>query len=560
VTALDQPPARPVPVNPARSFPAGWLDTTDHKRIALLTLGTALTLLVAMGGLALTMRTQLAQPEMHILGADTYDEFFTIHGSGMIYLVMTPFAIGLGLYLVPLQIGAVNVAAPRVTMLGFWLYLAGAASMLSGFLTSGGAGDQGWYSYPPLASSRHSPGPGVDLWILGVTLVAVGMLLMAGTVLWTALLKRAPGVTMLRLPVLSWSVVVTNLMVIGAFPSLLVAMAILAVGRINPAIFDNNMWNIGYQHVFWFFGHPVVYVMFFPFVGAVVEVLSTFARRRYFGYKPTVLALLVFAALSMSVWGHHMFTTGQSSNDYFSLTSILLLVPAGVEYFGFLATVIGGRLVFPTPMLFALAFVPQFLVGGLTGIMISMPAVDYQVTDSYFIVAHWHYTLAAGSLFGFLAGFYFWFPKATGLMLREDLGKAHFWLWLVGTNVTFLPMFYLGLHGMPRRIPTYLPTDGFTAANLTATVGSAVLGLGTVVFLTNLLVSFCARRPAPPDPWQGHTLEWATSSPPPPTNFTPEYPIPKVRSFAPLLDLRELREQHRGAPIGPATDADGSGP
>ncbi|MBO0849822.1 MAG: cbb3-type cytochrome c oxidase subunit I [Pseudonocardia sp.] len=542
MTTVDRPPAHAGPVNPARSFPAGWLDTTDHKRIALLTLGTAVALLVAMGALALTMRAQLAQPELHILSADNYDEFFTIHGSGMIYLVMTPMAIGLGLYLVPLQIGAVNVAAPRVTMLGYWLYLGGAVSMLCGFLTDGGAANQGWYSYPPLASSRHSPSAGVNLWILGVTLVAVGMLLMAATVLWTALLKRAPGVTMLRLPVLSWSVVVTNLMVIGSFPSLLAAMGILAAGRVDPGIFDDNLWNIGYQHVFWFFGHPVVYVMFFPFVGAVVEVLSTFARRRYFGYKPTVLSLLAFAALSMSVWGHHMFTTGQSANNYYSLTSVSLLVPAGVEYFGFLATVIGGRLVFPTPMLFALAFVPQFLVGGLTGIMLGTPVVDYQVTDSYFIVAHWHYTLAAGSLFGFMAAFYFWFPKATGLTLREGLGKAHFWLWLLGTNVTFLPMFYLGFLGMTRRVPTYLPSDSFTLPNLVATIGSGLLGLGTVVFLTNVLNAFCTRRAVPPDPWGGHTLEWATSSPPPPTNFTAEYPIPPVRSFAPLLDLRERHE------------------
>jgi cytochrome c oxidase subunit 1 len=382
-------------------------------------------------------------------------------------------------------------------------------------------------------------------------MVGVGMMLIAGTVLWTALLKRAPGVTMLRLPVMCWSVVVTNLMVIGSFPSLLAAMAILGAGRINPSIFDNNLWNIGYQHVFWFFGHPVVYVMFFPFVGAVVEVLSTFAQRRYFGYRATVLSLLAFAGLSMSVWGHHMFTTGQSSNDYFSLTSILLLVPAGVEYFGFLATVIGGRLIFHTAMLFALAFVPQFLIGGLTGIMLGTPVVDYQVTDSYFIVAHWHYTLAAGSLFGFLAGFYFWFPKATGLMLREDLGKTHFWLWLVGTNVTFLPMFYLGLRGMPRRMPTYLPGDGFSGANLISTIGSGLLGLGTVVFVVNLLVSFCAQRRAAPNPWRAHTLEWATSSPPPPTNFTPTYPIPSVRSFAPLLDLREQQQPDQaGAPIG----------
>jgi cytochrome c oxidase subunit 1 len=545
VTATEHRPTTPSPV-PAprpRTTVLAWLTSTDHKRIALLTLGTAVFLLIAIGALALTMRAQLAQPELHVLSNERYNQFFTIHGSGMIYLVMTPFAIGLGLYLVPLQIGAAAVAAPRMAMLGYWLYLGGAIVMLSGFATSTGAADQGWYSYPPLASTRFTPGPGVDLWIVGVALAGLGMMLQAICVLWTALAKRPRGMTLLRMPVFTWSAVATNLMVIGAFPSLLVAMGILAAGRINPDIFTQDLWNIGYQHVFWFFGHPVVYVMFFPFVGAVAEALATFGARRYFGYKITVVALLAFAALSMSVWGHHMFTTGEAENPYYSLTSILLLVPAGLEYFGFLATLLGGRLRFPTPMLFALAFVPQFLIGGLTGIMVGTPTVDYQVTDSYFIVGHWHYTLAAGSLFGFFAGFYFWFPKATGLRLREGLGKAHFWLWLVGTNTTFLPMFFLGLDGMPRRIPSYLPMDGFGTLNLISTIGAGILAIGTIVFVVDLVVSVRHPRPAGDDPWGGFTLEWATSSPPPPQNFDPAHPVPPIHSYAPLLDLRGGEER-----------------
>ncbi|MBW0089433.1 cbb3-type cytochrome c oxidase subunit I [Pseudonocardia sp. KRD-184] len=525
----------------------GWLTTTDHKRIGLLTLGTATVLLLVIGALALTIRTQLAQPELEVLDNDTYNQFFTMHGSGMIYLVMTPYAIGLGLYLVPLQIGTTNVAAPRATLVAYYLYLAGAVTMLSGFATSSGAADHGWYSYPPLAGTRYTPGPGVDLWILGVTLAGTGLLIMSATVLWTTLLKRGPGMTMLRMPVFTWSTVATNLMAVGAFPALLVSMGILALGRMNPDLFTENAWNIGYQHVFWFFGHPVVYVMFFPFVGAVAEVLATFSGRRFFGYRITVVSLLTFAALSMSVWGHHMFTTGQAENDYYSLTSILLLVPAGLEYFGLLGTVSGGRLRFDTPMLFALAFIPQFLVGGLTGIMTGTPSVDYDIHDTYFIVAHWHYTLAAGSLFGFFAGFYFWFPKATGILLREGLGKTHFWLWVVGTNLTFFPMFLLGLHGMPRRIPSYLPEDGFGFLNLLATIGAGLLAVGTLVFVVDLVVSVRARRPAPPDPWQGHTLEWATSSPPPPLNFTERFPVPPVRSYAPLLDLRHERERAAGS-------------
>ncbi len=536
----------PTPAAPERGGEpgaiAGWLTSTDHKRIARLTLGTAMVMMLVAGGLVSTMRAQLAVPQGTVLSDERYNQFFTMHGSIMIYLVVTPFAIGAGLYLVPLQIGAPNVAAPRTTMLGYWLYLVGGLIMLSGFATDTGAADHGWYSYPPLAGSRYTPGPGVSLWIAGVALSATGLLLMGATVLWTALLKRTAGMTMLRMPMFSWSIVASNLMVLGAFPSLLVACGILAVGRIDPAVFDDNLWNIGYQHLFWFFGHPVVYVMFFPFVGMVAEVLAVFAQRRFFGYRAFVLSQLTFAAFSMSVWGHHMFSTGQSTDYYYSLTSILLVVPAGIEYFDLVATVLGGRLRFPTPMLFALAFIPQFLIGGLTGIMVATPALDYQLTDSYFIVAHWHYTLAAGSLFGLFAGIYFWFPKVTGRMLREGLGKAHFWLWLVGTNLTFLPMFWLGIHGMPRRIYTYLPQDGFGTENLISTIGTGVLVVGALVFMANVVVSVLRARPAGDDPWGGHSLEWATTSPPPRHNFTTDHPVPPVRSYAPLLDLRQQQD------------------
>lgn len=519
---------------------AGWFVSTDHKRIALLTLGTALVMMLIAGALATVMRAQLAQPGMDVLNNDRYNEFFTMHGSMMIYLVMTPFAVGAGLYLVPLQIGAPNVAAPRTTVFAFWLYLAGSLVMLSGFATAGGAADQGWYSYPPLAGSRYTPGIGVNVWVVGVAVVAVGMLLMAGTVLWTLLLKRAPGMTMLRIPVFGWATVATNLLVIGAFPSLLAAVGIIAAGRVNPDLFTHNVWNIGYQHLFWFFGHPVVYVMFFPFLGAVAEVLSTFAGRAFFGYRFTAVSLLLFAALSMSVWAHHMFTTGQAANNYYSLTSLALIVPAGIEYVGMIGTVLGGRLRFTVPMLFAVAFIPQFLVGGLTGVMVGTPALDYQIQDSYFLVAHWHYTLAAGSMFGLFAGLYFWFPKATGRMLGEKLGKAHFWLWLVGTNLTFLPMFWLGLAGMPRRIPTYLPQDGFGTENLLASVGAGLLALGGLLFMINVLLTLTGSgAQAGPDPWRGNTLEWATSSPPPPFNFDARHPVPPVHSYTPLLDLRE---------------------
>ncbi|WP_313896319.1 cbb3-type cytochrome c oxidase subunit I [Streptomyces sp. YIM 98790] len=474
-----------------------------------------------------------------------YNQLFTIHGSGMIYLVMTPFAIGLGVYLVPLQIGAPNIALPRTTLLGYWLYVTGAVIMLAGFVTPLGAHAAGWFSYPPLADARYSPGLGSDMWLAGVFLATTGVILMGWAVLWTALRKRAEGMTMLRMPLFSWSMVATTLMVIGSFPALLAALVLLGIGRADPAVFDSNLWTIGYQHLFWFYGHPVVYVMFFPYLAAVGEVLATFARRPFFGFRLTVLSLLVFAGLSMSVWGHHMFTTGQAANDYYSLTSIALLVPAGVEYFALLGTVLGGRLVFRPPMLFALAFIPQFLIGGLTGIMVGTPVIDYHAHDSYFVVAHLHYVLFAGSAFGLFAAFYFWFPKVTGAMLHERLSHAHFWLLVAGTNLTFLPMFLLGHEGMSRRIVSYAEFDGFGTLNLLASIGAALLAVAMLVFLYNVYVSLRFPRPAGDDPWQGQTLEWATTSPPPRLNFTPERPLPPVTSYAPLYDLRQRRLRER---------------
>ena len=535
-----------------RGGPGSWLTSTDHKRVAVLTGGLAVVLFFAMGVLALLMRSQLAVPNAHVLSHQMYNELFTIHGSGMIYLVITPIALAFGVYVVPLQVGAPAIAAPRLTLAGFWLYALGAAALLSGFATTSGAAADGWFSYTPLATSQYSPGHGTDLWILGTTLSTIGMIAQGWAVLWTALRKRAPGVTMLRMPVFTWSMIATCLMIIGAFPALLAAMAMLTIGRVDPSVFASNVWNIGYQHMFWFYGHPVVYVMFFPFIGAVAEVIATFSGRRFVGYPGTVLALLAFAALSMSVWGHHMFATNQASNDYYTLTSTLLLIPAGLEYFGILATLVGGRLRFRTPMLFAIAFIPQFLIGGLTGIMVGTPVIDYHVTDSFFVVAHFHYTLMAGSVFGLFAGFYFWFPKVTGVLLNEKWGKAHFWLLTLGTNLTFLPMFWLGYMGMPRRIATYPASSGFGPLNLVSTCGAGVLAIAMACFAFNVAWSLRVREEAQPNPWRAHTLEWATSSPPPYYNFAAGYPIPRVRSYAPLLDLRERSAVAPTAPARPA--------
>lgn len=534
----DATPGPPVSLE-ARGL-ASVFTTTDHKRIGLVTIITALVLFLVNGALALLMRVQLAQPLEHVVSPHLYSELFTLHGTGMIFLVITPFAIGMCVYLVPLQVGAPSIAAPRIALLGYWLYAMGAVALYSGVFVGGGAADAGWYSYTPLSDAIYSPGQGQSLYIVGTFLAASGMILQSWSVLWTATRMRAPGMTFMRMPVFTWSAVVTVLMTVASFPSLLVADGVMAAGRMDPSIFNSDWMNIAYDNLFWFYGHPVVYVMFFPFVGAVAESLATFAGKPYVGYKFTVAALMSFAALSMAVWGHHLFASGQSANDYYSLTTIMLSVPAGVEYFGFLGTIITGRMVYTTSMLFALAFIPQFAIGGLSGIMLGTPVVDYHVNGSYFVVAHFHYTLFAGSVFGFFAGFYLWWPKVTGTMIGEGLGKVHFWLMVVGTNVTFLPMFFSGYYGMPRRVATYPASEHISVFNLISTIGAGILAVSIVVLIINVVRSLRRGAPAPGDPWGGHSLEWATTSPPPRFNFTA---IPPIRSYYPLLELRHEEEE-----------------
>jgi cytochrome c oxidase subunit 1 len=527
--AVASEPEAPRP--PARA--AAWVAATDHKRTAAKVAVASLFFFLLSGLLALFMRAELAQPGLQFLSDHTYDELFTMHGSGMIYLFLTPAALALGLYLVPLQVGAANVWSPRLALLGFWLYLLGGIAMYSGFLTENGAGSSAWTGTIPLSSSTGTPGTGMDLWVIGVALATFGSLLIGLTILLTVVRLRAPGMTMLRLPVFTWTMLATTFMVVASFPVLVVAMGLLLAERHIGGVFVGSTGSIAYQHLFWFYGHPVVYVMFFPFVGAVGEVVATFARKRFFGYRALVISLLVFSSLSMAVWGHHMFITGAVQNQYYSLTSHLLAVPAGIEYFDLIGTMVGGTLLFRTPMLFAIGFILQFLIGGLTGIIVASPPLDYHVNGSFFVVAHFHYTLFAGSLFGLLAGVHFWFPKATGAMLREGLGKLSFWLLVIGANVTFFPMFFLGFEGMPRRVPDYVPRLG--DLNLLSSIGAGVIALGILVFLANVFISLRRRIPAGDDPWGAQTLEWSTSSPPPPHNFDA---LPPVTSYAPLLDRR----------------------
>lgn len=533
VTTAVEVPTLPV----VRRGIAGWALSTDHKRIGMLIIGTALILMLVFGGMALMMRTQLAQPHMNVVNPQVYAELFTMHGSGMIFLVVTPIALGLGIYLVPLQVGSPTIAAPRTALASYYMYLFGAALMLGGFFTKSGAADAGWFAYVPLSGSKYSPGAGMDLWVAGTFIAGLAMLMLGGTTLWTALRMRAPGMSLLRMPLFTWSMVVTSLMVIASFPALLAAMAMIATARFDPSVTLHNTFNIAYQEVFWFYGHPVVYVMFFPFVGCIAETIQLFSGRKFVGYKWTVIALLGFSTESMAVWGHHMFTTGQIPNNYFSLTSIFLIVPAGLEYFGDIATLIGARIRFTTSMCFALAFLPQFLIGGITGIMLGSPPLDYNFHDTYFVVGHFHYTLFAGSVFGLFAGIYMWFPKVTGKMLDERLGRINFWLMFVGTNVTFLPMFISGYLGMPRRVATYPATAGFSTTNLVSTIGSYIIAIAFLVFIVNVIYSLRSGARAGDNPWGAFTLEWATTSPPPPLNFAK--PLPYVTSYTPLLDVRD---------------------
>jgi cytochrome c oxidase subunit 1 len=528
---------------PRRVRLVGLLSSTDHKHLGLLTGTTAFAFFVLGGILALLMRAELAQPGLQVVGDETYNELFTIHGSTMFYLFASPMAFAVGLYLVPLQIGASTIVWPRLALLGWWLLAGAGVLMYIGFALKNGAGKSGWFAFDPLSDDVGSPGTGQDLWTLAVLLAGLSGILQASSVLATIVRRRAPGMTMLRMPVFTWSVLVSCLMAVTAYPAVVVAMGLLYIDRQGGSVYDNPGGPILYQHLFWFFGHPVVYVVFFPFLGAISEAVAVNSGKRFFGYPFMVASLLIFAALSMAVWGHHMFTTSAVQNRYFSLTSTAILVVAGIEYFDNLGTMWKGRIVLRSSMLFALGFLMLFLIGGLTGVYIAAPPLDYHVHDTYFIVAHFHYTLIGGTVFGLFAGIYHWFPKLTGRLLDERLGRLNFWLLAIGTLVTFLPMFELGHEGMVRRVSNYPADRGWGTLNAIATAGAFVIALSVLVFLVNVVRSLRRGTAAGPDPWGGHTLEWATTSPPPPHNFDG---LPPIRSYAPLLDARLRDEEEEG--------------
>jgi cytochrome c oxidase subunit I len=541
VSAVAPARAQP-PYAPLRGV-SGALFGTDHKSVAVRTFVTAFVFFLAGGVLAVLMRTELIAPGMQVTSRQGYNQMFSMHGSTMIYLFVTPVALSLGSYFVPLQVGAAEIAGPRVHLLGYWLFALGGVITWLSWFPRNGAGADGWTAEFPMSDSTNLPGTGMDMWIVGVSLATLGALVLAGCQLATIVARRAPGMTLLRMPVFTWAMLATCIMTVASFPSLLGAMGGLLLERHGVSVYPGAGGAAAYQHLFWFYGHPVVYTMFFPFVGASLEAIATFSRRRVFGYKGIALSLLGFAALSSAVWGHHMFTTGQVSNLYFSLTSTMLAVPAGMEYVAAVGTLVGGSLLLRTPMLFAIGFFVQFLLGGLTGIYVGSPPLDYHVHDSYFVVAHFHYTLFAGSVFGLFAAIFYWWPKVTGAMLGEGLGRLQFWLLVVGTNLTFFPMFLLGYDGMPRRVADYAAAEGWQDGNLLSSIGSYVIAAGMLVFVANVVRSWLRAEPAGADPWEGQTLEWATSSPPPRHNF--DGPLPPIRSAEPLMDLRGVPEASR---------------
>ena len=490
------------------------------------------------GVLAMVMRAELTQPGLQVVDRATYNELFTIHGTAMIFFFATPTVVGLANYLIPLQIGAPDVAYPRLNALTYWMFVIGGLIVFSGFLTEGGAASFGWTGYAPLNQMTYSPSAGTDLWIAGLFLSGLSTILGAINFIATIYGMRAVGMTMLRLPIFTWNMIVTSILILFTFPVLSASLGALFVDRtLGGHLFDPASGGdpILWQHLFWFFGHPEVYIIILPFFGVITEIIPVFSRKPLFGYRGFVFATLLIGAYSFSVWAHHMFTTGAVNTLFFTFTSFLIAVPTGVKFFNWIATMWRGKLTFETPMLFAMGFLFMFLMGGVTGIFLASPPIDYALHDTYYVVAHFHYTIFGGSVFATFAGAYFWFPKFTGRRMSEALGKVHFWLMLIGFNLTFFPMHQLGVEGMVRRVADYPADSGYGDLNALSTAGSGLLFLSLVVFLVNLVRSSRVGTPSGDDPWGANSLEWATSSPPPHHNFTS---LPPIRSERPVFDAR----------------------
>jgi cytochrome c oxidase subunit I len=535
---------RPADVAPARRGPSGgrilvsWLTTTDHKTIGSLYIITSFAFFLVGGVLALLIRAQLAQPNGQILSNEQFNQAFSIHGTIMLLIFATPLFAGFANWIMPLHIGAPDVAFPRLNAFAYWLYLFGSIIVVAGFLTPGGAADFGWTAYAPLSDAVRSPGIGGDMWIMGLALSGFGTILGSVNFITTILCMRAPGMTMFRMSIFTWNVLLTAVLVLLAFPVLAAALLALEADRkFGAHVYDPaNGGPILWQHLFWFFGHPEVYIIALPFFGIVSEILPVFSRKPMFGYQSLIAATIAIAGLSVTVWAHHMYVTGAVLLPFFSFMSFLIAVPTGVKFFNWTGTMWRGSLSFETPMLWSIGFLVTFLFGGLTGVLLASPPIDFHVSDSYFVVAHFHYVVFGTVVFAMFAGFYFWWPKFTGRMLSERIGKIHFWMLFVGFHTTFLVQHWLGVQGMPRRYATYLPTDGFTTLNLISSVGSFILGASMVPFLYNVWhTAKYAPKVTEDDPWgYGRSLEWATSCPPPRHNFLT---LPRIRSESPAFDL-----------------------
>lgn len=510
-----------------------WLTTVDHKRIGVMYIIAALLMLFRGGVDALLMRTQLAGPDMKILNAQHYNEIFTTHGVIMILFMAMPFIIGLMNVVIPLQIGARDVAFPRLNAVSFWLFFSGAMLFNISFVI-GGSPDAGWTAYFPLASVEFSPTVGMNFYSIALQIAGIGTLMTGVNFIVTILKMRAPGMTLMRMPMFTWSVLITCVIILFAFPVLTVALALMMFDRMFGAQFftmANGGMDMLWANLFWVWGHPEVYIVVLPAFGIYSEIISTFSRKNLYGYKSMVFSMVAISLLSFVVWAHHFYTMGHGAmvNGFFSVTTMAIAVPTGVKIFNWLFTMQKGKIQFTTPMMYALAFIPIFTIGGVTGVMLAMASADYQYHNTMFLVAHFHYVLIPGTVFAVIAGMYYWFPKIFGFRLNERLGKISFWFIAICFNVTFLPLFFLGLNGMTRRMYTYSAETGFGPLNLIATIGSFGLAIGFAILVYNIYWSArYAPRDKTGDPWDARTLEWSTNSPVPEYNFAV---IPNVKSM-----------------------------
>ena len=516
-----------VPVAPGRPYPRQRLPlgaallrlirTTDPKVIGLMYLVTTFTFFMFAGLMALIMRAELARPGLQLVTFQQYNQLFTMHGTIMLLFYATPVVFAFANYILPLQIGAPDVAFPRLNALSYWLFLFGALIAISGLATPGGAAAFGWTGYTPLSRIENSPDVGGDLWIMGLVLSGMGTILAAVNMVTTVICLRAPGMIMWRMPIFTWNILATMVLILVAFPVLTAALLGLEADRhLGAHVFDPASGGaVLWQHLFWFFGHPEVYIVALPFFGIITDIIPVFSRKPVFGYRGMVFATMGITVLSAAVWAHHMFATGAVLLPFFSLLSFLIAIPTGLKFFNWIGTMWRGQITFETPMLFSCGFLVTFLFGGLTGVILAAPALDFHVHDSYFVVAHFHYVLFGTIVFATYAGIYFWFPKVTGRFMDERLGRLHFWTTFIGFHTTFLVQHWLGNMGMPRRYPDYLPTDGFTLLQTISTIGAFVLGASTLPFIWNVIRSYrYGEITTADDPWgYGNSLEWATSSP-----------------------------------------------